>query len=96
MKKKNYKKIELIFPKIDQKIHEQAISLQKYPISGFVTTVDEIKDWFKSYDIDSIQLWINGVVQTSGVLKLFVSASGSGGVLVTLKPKSALIQKSKY
>lgn len=84
---KNSKKIQLVFPKIDDQIHEQIISPQN-DTSGFVTSVDEIKNWFKSYDIDSIQVWITGAIQTGGILKLVVSASGSGGVLVVLKPKS--------
>ncbi|MGI0058883.1 MAG: hypothetical protein ACREBJ_03870, partial [Nitrosotalea sp.] len=78
--------IQLVFPKIDNQIHEQIISPQN-DASGFVTSVDEIKNWFKSYDIYSIQVWISGAIQTGGILKLVVSASGSGGVLVTLKPK---------
>lgn len=84
---KDSKKIQLVFPKIGNEVHEQIISLQN-DASGFVTSVDEIKNWFKSYDIDSIQVWISGVIETGGILKLVVSASGSGGVLVVLKPKS--------
>ena len=88
MKAKDSKKIQLVFPKIDKETHQQIISTQKDVMDGFVTNIDEIKDWFKSYDIDYIQVWISGAVQSGGILKLFVSASGSGGVLVTLKPKS--------
>ena len=88
MKKKNYKKIELVFPKIDAKIQQQAFLSQKDAMKGFVATVEDIKDWFESYDIESIQLWISGAVQTQGILKLILSASGQGGVLVTLKPKT--------
>ena len=84
---KDSKKIQLVFPKIGNEVHEQITSLQN-DTSGFVTSVDEIKNWFKSYDIDSIQVWISGVIETGGILKLVVSASGSGGVLVVLKPKS--------
>ncbi len=86
---KDSKKIQLVFPKIDQEIHQQITSAQNDVMGGFVTSVDEIKNWFKSYDIDSIQVWISGAIQTGGILKLVVSASGTGGVLVVLKPKSA-------
>lgn len=87
-KKKNSKKIQLVFPKIDKDTQQQIIPSQNDIMGGFVTSVDEIKNWFKSYDIDSIEVWISGVIQTGGILKLVVSASGSGGVLVVLKPKS--------
>ncbi|SMH71414.1 hypothetical protein [Candidatus Nitrosotalea okcheonensis] len=88
MKKKNYKKIELLFPKIDAKTQQQAFLSQKDIMKRFVATVEDIKDWFESYDIESIELWISGVVQTQGVLKLIISASGESGVMITLKPKT--------
>lgn len=88
MKKKNYKKIELVFPKIDAKTQHQALLPQKDTMKSFVATVEDIKDWFGSYDIESIELWISGAVQTQGILKLILSASGEGGVMITLKPKT--------
>ena len=57
-------------------------------MKNFVTTVEDIRYWFGSYDIESIELWISGAVQTQGVLKLILSASGEGGVMITLKPKT--------
>jgi hypothetical protein len=88
MTEKDFKRIELVFPKISGDGKQQAFLPQGDTLEGFVTTVEEIKDWFKSYDIDSIQLWISGAVQTQGILKLILSASGQGGVLVVLKPKT--------
>lgn len=88
MRKKNFRKIELVFPSIDKKTQQQALLPQKDTMKSFVTTVDDIKDWFESYNIDSIELWISGAVQTDGILKLILSASGEGGVLITLKPKT--------
>lgn len=87
MKKKSFKKIELVFPSIDKKTRQQAFLSQKDTMKSFVTTVEDIKGWFESYDIDSIELWISGAVQTDGILKLILSASGEGGVMITLKPK---------
>jgi hypothetical protein len=86
-KKENVKKIELVFPDIDNS--EQAFIVQN-TVKGFATTVEEIQNWFNQYDVDSIQLWISGAIQTGGVLKLIISASGQGGVLVTLKPKKKI------
>lgn len=88
MTKKKIKKIELVFPKISDDIQQQMLLPQKDTVKEFVATIDDIKDWFKSYDIDSIELWISGAIQTQGILKLILSASGQGGVLITLKPKT--------
>ena len=40
--------------------------------------------------IETIELTINGGVETSGILKLAVSAKGEGRLKLTLKPKSRL------
>jgi hypothetical protein len=56
-------------------------------MKSFVAGVSEIKDWFKDFQIDSVELWISGGVETGQVLSLFVSAKGEGGMKVTLKPK---------
>jgi len=56
-------------------------------IQRFVAGVSDIKDWFKDFQIDSVELWISGGVETGQVLSLFVSAKGEGGMKVTLKPK---------
>ncbi len=47
-----------------------------------------ITSWFKQYQVESIELWINGGIQTEGIIKLAVSAKGEGGLKLTLKPKS--------
>ena len=64
MTKKKIKKIELVFPKISDDIQQQMLLPQKDTVKEFVATIDDIKDWFKSYDIDSIELWISGAIQT--------------------------------
>ena len=56
-------------------------------MQGFVASVSEIKDWFKDFQIDSLELWISGGVETGQVVRLFLSAKGEGGMKVTLKPK---------
>ncbi len=87
MKKKHFEKIELVFTE-NKNMQEQKFTLQKNAINEFVTTVDEIKDWFKLYDIASIDLWISGAVQSGSILRLILSASGQGGIMITLKPKT--------
>jgi hypothetical protein len=85
--KKN-KKIELAFPKYEEE-NEEYISkgtgqdLIKY----LSTSMDEIRNWFNQYEVDSIELSISGAIETGGMLKLIVSAKGEGGLKVTLKPK---------
>jgi len=78
------KKLEIVFPKYE----EEEISkgwgdeFQKFPV-----TLQKITDWFKEYEVDSIQLSISGAVETEGITKLLVSAKGEGGMTVVLKPK---------
>jgi hypothetical protein len=43
---------------------------------------------FSGYEIDAIELWIEGAVTSEGITKLFVSFEGKGGCKVTLKPSS--------
>lgn len=82
-KKVRPKRIEIVFPKAEA----QGFAPQKSAMKNFVATVEEIRGWFERYDISSIELWISGAIETGGVLRLILSASGQGGILVTLKPK---------
>ena len=54
----------------------------------FPTTIDKNTDWFKQYQVDSIELWISGVLETGTITRLIVSAKGEGGMKVVLKPKA--------
>lgn len=54
---------------------------------NFSTSIGEIKEWFKDFEIGSLELWVSGGIDTGGVIKLFVSASASGGMKLTLTPK---------
>jgi len=49
--------------------------------------MDAIAGWFKQYQVESIELWISGLIESGGVTKLVVSAKGEGGMKVLLKPK---------
>ena len=50
--------------------------------------MDAIADWFKQYQVESIELWIRGLIETGGITKLVMSAKGEGGMRVMLKPKA--------
>jgi hypothetical protein len=81
-------KIELAFPKYQ----EQQEGLVAKGISGegvierMSTSLDQISNWFERYQVESIELWINGMIETGGIMKLIVSAKGEGGMKVILKP----------
>jgi hypothetical protein len=54
----------------------------------FAASIDDITSWFNQYQIDSIELWISGGIETEGIIKLAVSAKGEGGLKLTLRPKN--------
>jgi hypothetical protein len=88
---KNKKKIELIFPESDVEVVESK-PVRRGPagkiLHRFAASIDDIRTWFNQYEIESIELWINGGMETEGVLKLAVSAKGEGGLKLILKPKN--------
>ena len=90
-KQKTNKKIELAFPKYDQEEDDQYISkggTGEGLVKHLSTSMEAISDWFKQYQVESIELWISGMMETGGVTKLVVSAKGEGGLKVILKPKT--------
>lgn len=52
----------------------------RYLLGSGDTTIDKIIDWFKQYQVDSMELWISGVLETGGITRLVVSAKGEGGM----------------
>jgi hypothetical protein len=86
-RKKNNKSktIELALPKFDSEEGAKGFDdiLERFPV-----TIDKITDWFKQYQVDSIELWISGVLETGTITRLIVSAKGEGGMKVVLKPKA--------
>ncbi len=86
---RNNGKIELAFPKYEQEEDDEYISKggSGEIIKHLSTSMESIADWFKQYHVESIELWISGMMETGGALKLVVSAKGEGGMRVMLKPK---------
>jgi hypothetical protein len=86
----NPKVVELAFPKYEQEEDEQYISKGRGEdlIKYLSTSMDELTNWFKQYHVESIELWISGMIETGGITKLVVSAKGEGGLRVILKPKN--------
>jgi hypothetical protein len=86
------KRIELIFPetKVSDQIKYTERGLNEKIFQSFSTSLDEITNWFERYDIESIELWISGGIETGGILRLAVSAKGEGGLKLTLKPRNKI------
>jgi hypothetical protein len=86
------KRIELIFPetKVSDQRKPTERGLNEKIFQSFSTSLDEITNWFERYDIESIELWISGGIETGGILRLAVSAKGEGGLKLTLKPRNKI------
>jgi hypothetical protein len=84
----NNEKIELAFPKIAEESKYIPKGRGQDILQHFYTSINEVTDWFKQYQVDTIELWISGVIETGGVTRLVISAKGEGGLRVVLKPKS--------
>jgi hypothetical protein len=87
--KKN-KKIELVFPESGLDVVDDKF-VKKGPggkvLEQFSASIDDITSWFRQYQVESIELWISGGIQTEGIIKLAISAKGEAGLKLTLKPK---------
>ncbi len=80
--------IELALPKYDSEV--TAAKGIDDVWERFPTTIQRITDWFKQYQVDTIELWISGVLETGTVTRLVVSAKGEGGMKIVLRPKNNL------
>jgi hypothetical protein len=88
---KNKKTIELAFPRYEEENDGEFISkggTGEGLVKHLSTSMDSIADWFKQYQVESIELSISGLIESSGITKLVVSAKGEGGMKVILKPRS--------
>ena len=80
--------IEILLPRVNEKEDDPYVSKGTGKLmSMFSASMDEMTKWFKNYQIEFIELNINGVVESGSVTKLLVSAKGEGGLKVVLKPK---------
>lgn len=92
IKLQDSKRIELIFPetKFSDQIKSTERGSNEKIFQSFSTSLDKITNWFERYDIESIELWISGGIETGGILRLAVSAKGEGGLKLTLKPRNKI------
>lgn len=84
------KPVELVFPKYEQQENDEYVSkggLREGLVKVLSTSMNAITEWFNQYQVESIELWISGMMQSEGIIKLVVSAKGEGGLKVVLKPR---------
>lgn len=70
-------------------MYQKALELTDV-LGRFSISIEEITDWFSKYEVNSIELWISGIIESSGITKLVMSAKGEGGLKVVLKTKTRL------
>jgi len=58
------------------------------PFKSLRLKLDELLDWFKGLNVDSIELWIEGAYRTGNRTELFLSLEGKTGAKLTLRPFS--------
>lgn len=89
------KKFEILMPvKRDETQTEKEYGGSSGIGANFVNTAidfNEITSFIESlgsYELDNIELNLEAAVETNGITKLFVGASGTAGVKVTIKKKN--------
>ena len=58
------------------------------PFKSLRLKLDELLDWFKGLNVDSIELWIEGAYRSGNRTELFLSLEGKTGAKLTLRPYS--------
>lgn len=91
------KKFEIVMP---VKSDESSAEKKYGGSSGFDSTFSNVAINFEeitsfieslgSYELDKIELNLEAAIETNGITKLLVGASGSAGVKVTIKKKKEL------
>lgn len=56
--------------------------------------LEKIEKWFKQFSIDSMEVYITGVIETGGITKLVVSAKAEGGIKIVLRPKTKFADRA--
>jgi phosphatidylserine/phosphatidylglycerophosphate/cardiolipin synthase-like enzyme len=56
------------------------------PFKSLRLKLEELLDWFKGMNVDSIDLWIEGAYKAGNRTELFLSVEGKTGAKLTLRP----------
>lgn len=78
--------IILSLPKFDEEVSKGMDNIFERLDIG----LEKIEEWFKHFSIDSMEVYINGVIETGGITKLVVSAKAEGGIKIVLRPKDKI------
>jgi hypothetical protein len=86
--KSDNKRVELVFPRPKR---EMDVYLPKTKgeefFQIFSTDVDQVAEWFSQYELDSMELKIENIIDSPETTKLVVGSKGDNGLRVVLKPK---------
>ena len=90
--KTNNKRVQLVFPKLKGTDVHLPNNLSKYSGKNFFqlycADTSEVVGWFDDFTTDSIELWINSIIQADHETKLIVGGKEEGGLRVVLRPKT--------
>ena len=87
--------VELVFPRPKR---EMDVYLPKAKgeefFQIFSTDVNSVAEWFSQYDIESMQLKIESIINSSQTTKLILGSKADNGLTIILKPKPKTISNS--
>lgn len=91
-KSKIPKKIQLVFPKLKEQDVHLPNDLSQYKDKKFFELfeidVDELSTWFEGFRVESIELFVDSVINSSDQTKLIVGGrQDQKGIVFLLKPK---------
>lgn len=90
--KTNNKRVQLVFPKSKGTDVHLPNDLSKYSGKDFFqlycADTSEVTGWFDDFTTDSIELWINSIIQSDHETKLIVGGKDEGGLRVVLRLKA--------
>jgi hypothetical protein len=91
---KTTKKIQLVFPKFKEHDVHLPEDLSQYKdkrfFDLFTTEVDELLTWFQGFRVDSIELFVNGIIHSQDKTVLIVGERDQKGVRFLLKPEEKI------
>ena len=86
--KSDNKRVELVFPrpKRDMDVYLPTTKGEEF-FQIFSTDLDKVAEWFSQYEIDSMELKIENIIDSFEKTKLLVGSKGDNGLKVVLRPK---------
>jgi hypothetical protein len=84
------KHVELVFPrpKRGMDVYLPKVKGEEF-FELFSTDVNAVAEWFSQFKIDSMELKIDGVINSPETTRLLIGLNEDSGMRVVLKPKSS-------